>query len=237
MILLTAMALALAAPDTDEWFMALLNAQQPEEAIAYLERGVAQDDPDSANILAQLYDQGDMLVEQDHARAAQLYRQAAQGGIAYAQWRLGVVMDLGEGVESNPQAAIQWFSLAAAQDFADALVSLAVMHATGRGTRQDYAKALDLYERAARAGAMHGFYGLGVMHALGEGVAADPQEAMAYLIIADTMGVEDAGRVLGSDIFLDVDVDAARDRATEIFEQYFPETDDNSESVAGPQQG
>lgn len=51
--------------------------------------------------------------QQDHVRAFQLYRRAAEQGHALAQYNVGLYYDLGYGVSRNPAEAIRWYQKAA----------------------------------------------------------------------------------------------------------------------------
>jgi len=60
------------------------------------------------------YQDGDG-VEQNLARAVELYQQAAEQGEAGAQYNLGVIYHSGSGVEKSLETAVQWWTKAAAQ--------------------------------------------------------------------------------------------------------------------------
>ena len=77
-------------------------------------------------------------VEQDQAEAFQLYRVAAEQGIAGAQCRLGVMYAEGRGVEQDERESVRWFRLAAAQGNAEAQGGLGLAYGTGRGVSQDF---------------------------------------------------------------------------------------------------
>ena len=69
-------------------------------------------------------------LESDDAKAAQLYRTAAEAGLAAAQYNLGVMCAEGRGVEQNNDAAKYWFRKAAELGNAMAQSNLDVMNAS-----------------------------------------------------------------------------------------------------------
>jgi TPR repeat protein len=77
----------------------------------------------------------------DYANALQIFRSLAAQGDASAQFNLGVMYDLGQGVTQDYVEAVKWYRLAAAQGNAGAQGFLGSMYATGRGVPQDYAEA------------------------------------------------------------------------------------------------
>ena len=74
--------------------------------------------------------------EQDQAEAIQLYRLAAEQGIAGAQCRLGVMYAEGRGVTQDDEESVRWFRLAAEQGDAEAQGGLGLAYSTGRGVPQ-----------------------------------------------------------------------------------------------------
>ena len=76
--------------------------------------------------------------EQEQAESAQLYRLAAEQGVAGAQCRLGVMYADGQGVPRDDAEAVRWFRLAADQGDAEAQGGLGFAYGTGRGVEQDF---------------------------------------------------------------------------------------------------
>ena len=76
--------------------------------------------------------------EQEQAEAVQLYRLAAEQGVAGAQFRLGVVYAEGRGVAQDDKESVRWFRLAAAQGDAEAQGGLGLAYSAGRGVPQDF---------------------------------------------------------------------------------------------------
>ena len=76
-------------------------------------------------------------VEQEEAEAFELYRIAAEQGVAGAQCRLGVMYAEGRGVTQDDTESARWFQLAAEQGDAEAQGGLGLAYAAGRGVSQN----------------------------------------------------------------------------------------------------
>lgn len=88
----------------------------------------------------------------DYALTLNAARQAAEGGDALAQYRLGVMYGLGLGVPQDYAEAVKWYGKAAASGEARAQSNLGFMYGTGRGVPQDYIQAYAWYNVAAACG-------------------------------------------------------------------------------------
>ncbi len=174
----------------------LMQEGKAAEAFAIVEQAAADGDAAAIANLGWFYDEGH-AVAVDKSRAAELYRQAADLGNAFARWRLGVMIDerLAPG---DTDDAVLLFKQAVHQGNTNAMTSLAVMYAMGRGVEQDFDQARMHYEMAARLGNPHAFQGLGVLYANGEGVGQDLDEATAYWLIASQLGHEGARQRVNS---------------------------------------
>jgi TPR repeat protein len=85
----------------------------------------------------------------DPAAAWFLWFGLAERGDAEAQFSMGHLYRVGEGVPRDPAMAADWFARAAAQGHGHAMLNLALMHEQGAGVARDLAVA---YAHAARAG-------------------------------------------------------------------------------------
>jgi len=65
-------------------------------------------------------------VSQDYAKAVVLYEKAADKGLAWAQYNLGLCHKNGYGVQTNEDLARMWFCKAAEQGHAKARQKLAL---------------------------------------------------------------------------------------------------------------
>jgi len=99
-------------------------------------------------------DAGDLGLAGDDAEAATaaFYRLAAAQGLDQAQFSLGWIHYLGEGVAESYAEALRWFKLAAAQGNPTALYWVAFYYHYGFGVAADDAEAIRWYRRAHSAG-------------------------------------------------------------------------------------
>lgn len=64
----------------------------------------------------------------------------AERGNPSAQFNLGVMYSVGQGVQKNLATAARWFGLAAEQGYGNAQRNLGVMYTLGQGVEQDFVK-------------------------------------------------------------------------------------------------
>ena len=88
----------------------------------------------------------------DYVTAMNEWRPLAEQGNMVAQYTLGVIYDLGEGVSKDPKQAVKWYSLAAKQGYALAQYNLGIIYEIGEGVSQDHPEAAKWYRRAAGQG-------------------------------------------------------------------------------------
>merc|ERR1711924_339813 len=116
-----------------------------------------------------MYEQG-LGVQQDLAKAVELFRQAHLAGDAMATSNLGVLYERGKAwsrtsprrssctskrTKRNSDAALNLGGLyeqAHAAGNPDATLNLGIMYEQGKGVEQDFERAVDLYEQAHRDG-------------------------------------------------------------------------------------
>ncbi len=85
----------------------------------------------------------------DPKAAIEMYRKAAEGGLATAAADLGEMLLEGEGGKPDPEDALPWLEAAAAANHPIAQYLLAEMYARGYGVDRDVKKAETLYAAAA----------------------------------------------------------------------------------------
>jgi TPR repeat protein len=113
---------------------------------------------------AQDFERGYKAAEKgDYATALKEWLPLAEQGDAQAQYNLGLMYNIGQGVPQNYQEALRLYSLAAAQGNADAQSNLGSAYERGRGVPQDYKEALKWYRLAAAQGYDLAQWMLGVM--------------------------------------------------------------------------
>jgi len=102
--------------------------------------------------LGAAWDNGLLGLSVDTEKAAQWYRQAAQSGIAEAQFNLAHLMVTHTEIEGGAEQARIWFRKAAEQNMPDAQFLLGIMLAEGAGGAVEADKAVYWLRRAAAAG-------------------------------------------------------------------------------------
>lgn len=117
------------------------------------------------------------MEQADPARAAQLYRQAADLGHSEAVTSLGVLYQNGSGVPQDFAEARRLYEVAAAAGHARAQNNLGLLYVRGNGVVQDYARAAALFQAAAEQGLAVAMGNLATMYENGFGVPLD--EALA----------------------------------------------------------
>jgi hypothetical protein len=80
------------------------------------------------------------------------YRKAAEQGSAIAQYNLGEMYRVGEGVPADSAAAASWYRKAAEQGYARAQNNLGVVYDNGDGVPQDDVLAHMWFNLAAASG-------------------------------------------------------------------------------------
>ena len=117
----------------------------------------------------------------------------AEQGNASAQYFLGLMYDVGEGVPENDKTAVKWFTLAAEQGDADAQFELGFMYSRGHGVPENDKTAIKWFTKAAEQGDFGGQGMLGVMYEYGEGVLTDNRRAYMWYNLASYNGSKVAG--------------------------------------------
>ena len=84
----------------------------------------------------------------DHAVAMEIWRPLADHGDAPAQYMVGYLYALGEGVVSNPAKAAKWYRKAADQGDPDAQINLGLMYVNGVGVSKSYVSAYKWFSLA-----------------------------------------------------------------------------------------
>ena len=101
--------------------------------------------------LGAAYHNGANGAPRDVARAVHWYKAAAEQGIPFAQYNLGVMYGEGSGVERDERIAFEWLSKAASF-LAEAKYLVGRAYAEGRGTERSTVKARQFLEQAAAGG-------------------------------------------------------------------------------------
>ncbi len=83
----------------------------------------------------------------DYATAYKEWLPLAEQGLARAQFNLGNMYAMGEGVPEDDAEAVKWFRKAAEQGHAGALFNLGVMYDDGEGVPEDDAEAVKWFRK------------------------------------------------------------------------------------------
>jgi len=124
----------------------------------------------------------------DYANALQLYRPLAEQGLAVAQFNVGLMYDMGQGVLQNHGEAVKWYRLAADQGRPDAQYQLGHLYYK----HEQYAEAAKWFRLAADQGRADAQSSLGAMYAEAEGVPQDFVQALKWFILAAAQNHNDA---------------------------------------------
>lgn len=122
---------------------------------------------------------------------------AAEGNVK-AQYRLGRIFNLGQGVALDKKEAARWFHLAARQGLAEAQGALGYLCLVGDGVSQNSDLALEWTRKAAKQGDATAQFNLSVMHGEQFGIRKDPAESLKWLRKAADQRHVEALNALGS---------------------------------------
>ncbi len=143
-----------------------------------------------ANVSFRCYSAGDF------EQAFLWCQRAAQIGLAWAQFHLGLMYRKGEGVLRSDTDAAHWYGLAAQQHFAEAEQKLGELYSLGLGVPQSFSLAATWYRRAAEQGHAEAQYQLGQCYIVGHGVDHDYVLARHWIRLASAQGHKPAVREL-----------------------------------------
>jgi TPR repeat protein len=120
---------------------------------------------------------------------AELSRQGDAGGA----FGIGLLYDLGNGTQENPEAAFYWYKIAADAGMPEAEFNVGAMYDKGRGVARDSASAAMWYARAAARGHHRAQFDIGQLYEQGDGVPRNADVAAAWLHDAVDGGIAAAG--------------------------------------------
>lgn len=167
----------------------LLGQQRnPREAVGWLKRAAERADaenPHALHELGLLYEsaQPNDVILRDEAYALSLFRQAAELGYKFSQFRLGRAYEYGTmGCPIDPRLSIMWYSRAAAQGEHQSELALSGWYLTGaEGILQQSDTEAYLWARkAAMAGLAKAEYAMGYFTEVGIGVPANLEDAKRW---------------------------------------------------------
>ena len=116
----------------------------------------------------------------EFAKAKAIWEKLAASGDAQAMNNLGVLYDLGQGVEQDMGRALNYFAQSAKAGHASGMSNYARMLEQGRGIAPNPEEAARWFDQAAREGQAEAQYNLGMMYEQGRGVKQDVKAAAAW---------------------------------------------------------
>ncbi|OLN86080.1 Chitin synthase regulatory factor 3 [Colletotrichum chlorophyti] len=162
--------------------------KNPREAVGWLKRAAERADaenPHALHELGLLYESAapnDAIIK-DEAYAFQLFRQAADLGYKFSQYRLGCAYEYGlMGCPIDPRQSIMWYSRAAQQGEHQSELSLSGWYLTGSDNvlQQSDTEAYLWARKAATAGLAKAEYAMGYFTEVGIGVPANMEDAKRW---------------------------------------------------------
>ncbi len=127
--------------------------------------------------------------------AVKWYKKAAESGHLKAQYRLGYMYSVGEGVSQDFYESGKWYKKAAEQGDSEAQYSLGLLYLYG-GVEKYRSEAVIWLQKAAKQGHLDAQYQLGRIYATGDGVEKDDEKAVKWLQKAADQGHADARQLL-----------------------------------------
>lgn len=122
----------------------------------------------------------------DALQAMHYYHEAAEQGHIEAQFSLGLMLEVGMGLDRPyPEEAAKWYRrLAERQTHAGAAHNLGILYAQGKGVAKDVRLARELFELAIALGGDDAMFSLGLLLLRGDGIEPDPVEAVKWALLA-----------------------------------------------------
>ena len=139
------------------------------EHLQFAKDSKAADSPYGQVVIAKCHLYG-YLLNVDCSKAAKLFSDAAAQGLACAQYKLGRMLEEGQGVAQNYAEAMRLYRLAAAQRYEKAYLRLGAMFYRGCGVIKDKAEAMRLYYLAVEQENPHAQFKLARLFDKGQNV-------------------------------------------------------------------
>ena len=90
--------------------------------------------------------------DENYAAALRIFQPLAREGDQYAQYTLGVMHAMGQGVTRDDKKAVKFYVKSASQGFDDAQFALGKMYKHARGVTRDYKIAAKWFKKASVQG-------------------------------------------------------------------------------------
>ena len=125
----------------------------------------------------------------------------AERGDIFAQYVLGHMYCVGQGVPKDMKKGLSWYQRAADQGFAPGQLALGSMYYNGEGVKQDYTVAAKWFRLAAERGYDRAQSNLAAMYMNGTGVPKDYTLAIKWFRAAAESGLCHGPIYVGQDVF------------------------------------
>lgn len=158
-------------------------AQASEKADKHHHKHHAQAKPTAATVVPEAKTQ-DLYAGDGLAR----WLPKAEKGDIFAQYVLGHMYCVGQGVPKNLSTGISWYQRAAEQGFAPGQLALGTMYYNGDGVKQDYTVAAKWFRMAADKGYDRAQSNLAALYLAGKGVPQDYHQAFKWFRAAAVQG-------------------------------------------------
>jgi TPR repeat protein len=116
----------------------------------------------------------------DYAAAYRIWRQLADENDLAAMRNAAHLLRKGQGVDKNPERALDYYTEAGRKGLVLAMANVAEMHMNGEGTLKDPEEAARWYTLAANGGLSIAMVRLAEMYEQGLGVRKDPERAREF---------------------------------------------------------
>ncbi len=154
---------------------------------------------------------------EDYETALNYLIPAADAGDVYAQFRVGYMYLMGQGLPVDYEKAAYYTKLSADQGEASAQLNLGRMYAEAIGVPQSYENAVKYYQMAAEQGEPTASNNLGIMYEAGEGVDQSYEKARYYYELAAEKNSPYAQCNLGGLYYFGNGVEQSYEKAIEYF--------------------
>lgn len=213
-------------PSKDEYYYENNSLEDFVNDVYFSEDEDEEDEDDDEDPLAKL----DELLKGTNVRRMDVF-EAAQAGIADAQYQVAIRYYNGEGVEKSFEKAFEWFLKAAEQNHGDAQFNVGRLYLLGNGVEADVEEGVRWFEKAAENNNGSAEYMLGMFVENGEaGFEANEEEAFNWYAKAAEHGDCDAyfhlGRCYENGIGVAQDLVKAAESYTKAKEMGHDEADD-----------
>lgn len=169
--------------------------QDKSLAMSYLLAAAADDDQRAVALLKRI-EQGGRGEKKDAEQVTAVIKRKAKAGVADAQYTLGIMYLIGDGVPKNGAEEVRWYRAAAGRS-ARAAFMLSIMHQYGEGVQKSSAEAFRLMRIAAELGDPRAQYYLGTYYYQGIGTAVSRKNAATWFKSSAEKGYDDAQLAYG----------------------------------------